>query len=93
MKKFIVRLKVEELMKAQNDKEITSDRELADLLNVNATQIWRNKLPIDDERHNAPGNQFIAGVMQVFGGNFTDYFYVEEVDDPRKTKRISEKQI
>lgn len=87
MKKYVVRLKVKELMKAQIDKDIATDKELADLLNVNVTQVWRNKLPITDERYNTPGNQFIAGVMEVFGGKFDDYFYIEEVDDPRKTKK------
>ncbi|KAE8559886.1 hypothetical protein [Paenibacillus polymyxa] len=87
MKKFVVRLKVKELMKAQIDKDITTDRELADLMNVNLTQIWRTKLPVDDERHNAPGNQFIAGVMEVFGGRFEDYFFIEEVEDVKKKKK------
>ncbi|MDK8182068.1 hypothetical protein [Paenibacillus sp. UMB4589-SE434] len=87
MKKYVVRLKVKELMKAQIDKDITTDKELADMLNVNVTQVWRNKLPVTDDRHNVPGNQFIAGVMEVFGGKFDDYFYIEEVDDPRKTKK------
>ncbi|MGP3787191.1 MULTISPECIES: hypothetical protein [unclassified Paenibacillus] len=86
MKKFVVRLRVKELMKAQIDKDITSDRELAELLNVNPTQVWRTKLPVDDKRNNAPGNQFIAGVMEVFGGRFDDYFYIEEVDVPKKSK-------
>ncbi|MCG7385052.1 MULTISPECIES: hypothetical protein [Paenibacillus] len=91
MKKFVVRLRVKELMKAQIDKDIASDKELADLLNVNVTQIWRIKLPVEDPRNNVPGNQFIAGVMEIFGGRFDDYFYIEEVDDPRKTKQKQEK--
>ena len=91
MKKFVVRLRVKELMKAQIDKDIASDKELADLLNVNVTQIWRIKLPVEDPRNNVPGNQFIAGVMEIFGGRFDDYFYIEEVDDPRKTKQKLEK--
>ncbi|CAM4272386.1 hypothetical protein [Paenibacillus xylanexedens] len=91
MKKFVVRLRVKELMKAQIDKDIASDKELADLLNVNVTQIWRIKLPVEDPRNNVPGNQFIAGVMEIFGGRFDEYFYIEEVDDPRKTKQKPEK--
>ncbi|MCM3783708.1 hypothetical protein M3231_12055 [Neobacillus mesonae] len=87
MKKFVVRLKVKELMKAQNDLNIPTDKELAERMNVNVTQIWRTKLPITDDRHNSPGNQFIAGVMKVFGGNFTDYFYIEEVEDLKKVAR------
>ncbi|EJW19052.1 hypothetical protein M5X02_29890 [Paenibacillus alvei] len=87
MKKYVVRLRVKELMKAQIDKDITTDKDLADLLNVNVTQVWRTKLPITHEKYNTPGNQFIAGVMEVFGGRFDDFFYIEEVDDPRKTKQ------
>ena len=87
MKKYVVRLKVAELLKAQNEFQITTDKELADMLNVNPTQIWRCKLPVSDVRHNSPGNQLIAGVMEVFGGRFDDYFYIEQVDDPRKKEK------
>lgn len=85
--KFVVRLKVKELVKAQIDKDIATDKDLADLLKVNVTQVWRNKLPISDERHNTPGNRFIAGVMEVFDGKFDDFFYIEEVDDLQKTRK------
>lgn len=74
-------------MKAQIDHDIATDKELAELMNVNASQLWRCKLPINDERHNAPGNQFIAGVMKVFGGNFNDYFFIEEVEESEKKTR------
>lgn len=87
MKKFVVRLKVKELMKAQSNLNIPTDKELAERMNINVTQIWRTKLPVTDERHNSPGNQFIAGVMKVFGGNFADYFYIEEVEDLKKVAR------
>lgn len=87
MKKFVVRLKVNELMKAQSDLNIPTDKELAERMNINVTQIWRTKLPVTDERHNSPGNQFIAGVMKVFGGNFADYFFIEEVEDLKKVAR------
>lgn len=87
MKKFVVRLKVKELMKAMIDKDIGTDKELAELMNVNVTQIWRTKLPTSDERHNSPGNQFIAGVMEVFGGDFNDFFFIEEVEEIKKRPR------
>lgn len=93
MKKFVVRLRVKELMQAQSDLKISTDKELADRMNVNVTQIWRTKLPINDERHNSPGNQFIAGVMKVFGGNFSDYFYIEEVEDSKKTVKQKQEVI
>lgn len=86
MKKFVIRLKVKELMQAQIDHGIQTDKELAQKLNVNTTQIWRTKLPITDKRHNSPGTQFIAGVLMVFGGNFSDFFYIEEVEDQKKKK-------
>ncbi|MNW52404.1 hypothetical protein D3C74_299220 [compost metagenome] len=87
MKKFVVRLKVKELMKAQIDKDIATDKDLADMMNINVSQVWRVKLPITDERHSSPGNQFIAGVIEVFEGNFDDFFYIEEVEDVKKKKK------
>lgn len=84
MKKMVVRLKVKELMKAQIDKDITSDAKLAELMNINVTQIWRAKLPVTDKRHNAPGNYFIAGVLSVFDAPFERFFYLEEVSVEKK---------
>lgn len=88
MKRTVVRLKVKELMTAQIDKDITSDAKLAELMNINVTQIWRAKLPVHDERHNAPGNYFIAGVLSVFDASFEQFFYLEEVDVERKVTAI-----
>ncbi|WP_010278907.1 hypothetical protein [Paenibacillus senegalensis] len=75
MDKYTIRLNVKEFMKAQIDKDIASDVELAKKLGVNKTQIWRAKLPVDDPRHNSPGPAFIAGVLKVFGGPFERYFF------------------
>ncbi|MEV2477662.1 hypothetical protein ABNC96_06655 [Paenibacillus larvae] len=92
MKKYVIRLKTKELMKAQIDKDISSDAKLAELMNVNVTQIWRAKLPVSDKRHNTPGNQFIAGVMQFFGGKFDDFFYIEEIVDQKKANKPGEQK-
>jgi hypothetical protein len=92
MKKYVIRLKVKELMKAQIDQDITSDKELADRMNVNVTQVWRNKLPTTDGRHNSPGNQFIAGVINVLGGKFEDFFYIEETQE-EKEKCLKQKSV
>lgn len=89
MKKYVIRLRVKEMMKSQIDLDITTDKELAEMMNVNVTQIWRCKLPPNDPRHNTPGNQFIAGVMKVFGGKFDDYFYIEEEEIIKKEKVVS----
>lgn len=77
--KKVIRLKVKDLMKAQIDKDIATDAELAKLIGVSPSQVWRVKLPPDDERHNTPGVQFIAGVLGTFGATFEEFFYVEEV--------------
>ncbi len=79
MQKAVLRLNVHEFMHAQVDRGITNDKELAKQLGVSMTQIWRAKLPVDDPRHNAPGNQFIAGVLNYFGGPFEKFFYLDEV--------------
>lgn len=77
LSKMAVRLKVKELMVAQIEKGIPNDTELAKCIGVSTTQIWRAKLPPTDERHNAPGNQFIAGVLSTFEGPFEKYFNVD----------------
>ena len=79
MAKKIIRLKVKELMKAQIDKDLSSDAELAIKLGVSTSQVWRVKLPPEDERYNTPGNQFIAGVMSTFDGPFERFFYLDDV--------------
>ena len=68
-------------MKAQIDKDIPTDAALADQIGVSPSQVWRAKLPIDDERHNSPGAQFIAGVLGCFGSNFEQFFFVEDAPD------------
>ena len=77
--KKVIRLKVKELMKAQIDANISTDSDLAKLIGVSVTQIWRVKLPVTDTRYNTPGSQFIAGVIGTFQGRFEDFFYVDEV--------------
>jgi hypothetical protein len=77
--KKIIRLKVKELMKAQIDKDISTDADLARTIGVSPSQVWRAKLPPDDDRHNAPGVQFIAGVLGAFDSTFEEFFYVEDL--------------
>lgn len=78
--KKVVRLRVKELMKAQIDMDIQNDAILAERMGVSVTQVWRVKLPPNDERHNTPGNHFIAGVIDVFGGPFERFFYLDEAN-------------
>ncbi|MBH0331953.1 hypothetical protein ABH14_19710 [Brevibacillus brevis] len=75
--KKIIHLKVKELMKAQIDKDIPTDAALAKMLGVSPSQVWRAKLPPNDERYNAPGVQFIAGVLGTFDCTFEKFFFVE----------------
>ncbi|CRF28814.1 Uncharacterised protein [Mycobacterium tuberculosis] len=77
--KYTVRLKVDALMKAANEKNLVTDTELAAAIGVSSTQIWRAKLPVGHPRHNAPGTSFIAGVLAVFGGPFDRFFFLDEV--------------
>lgn len=80
--KKVIRLKVNELTKAQIDKDIPTDSALAESIGVSPSQVWRVKLPVSDPRHNTPGVQFIAGVLGAFDATFEDFFYVE--GDPGK---------
>lgn len=71
-------------MKAQIDRDIPTDAALAKLIGVSPSQVWRAKLPPDDERHNAPGVQFIAGVLGAFDGSpFEKFFFVERIEEAK----------
>ncbi|WP_410769615.1 hypothetical protein [Fontibacillus sp. BL9] len=79
--KKVIRLKVKELMKAQIDNDIPTDSALAKCIGVSPSQVWRAKLPPNDERHNTPGVQFIAGVLGAFDSTFEDFFFVEDIQN------------
>jgi hypothetical protein len=87
--KHTIRLNVKALEKEQKARNITSDTELAALIGVSVTQLWRAKLPVDDPRHNSPGPSFIAGVLSAFGGPFEKYFFLSKVVRARKTDKNS----
>lgn len=76
--KYEVRLNVKALEKEQRDRGL-SDTELAALIGVSLTQVWRAKLPAEDPRRNSPGSSFIAGVLNAFAGNFEKYFFLSNV--------------
>lgn len=77
MAKKVIRLNVSELMKAASEKNFQSDTEIAAAIGVSVTQLWRAKLPIHDERNSPPGTAFIAGVLNVFGGPFERFFFLQ----------------
>lgn len=78
--KKIIRLRVKALMTAQIERGIPSDALLAVVLGVSSSQVWRAKLSPNDERHNAPGNHFIAGVLDAFDEPFEKFFYLEDAN-------------
>lgn len=78
MAKFEIRLNVKALEKEQQMRDL-SDTELAALLGVSLTQIWRAKLPVEDSRRNSPGSSFVAGVLNAFDGSFEEYFTLGKV--------------
>lgn len=78
--KKVVRLRVKELRKAQIDMDIHTDAILAEMMGISGSQIWRVKRPLNDEQHTDPSNQFIAGIMDVFGGPFERFFYLDEAN-------------
>jgi hypothetical protein len=85
-KKPVIRLNTKELLKAAIDHDIKSDMQLAALLGVSATQIWRAKLKTDHPQYNAPGPSFIAGVLSAFGGTFEQFFFLEQSDTRSQQK-------
>lgn len=83
--KYVVRLNVDELMKAANEQGFSTDTELAAALKVSVTQVWRAKLPVNHPQHNSPGTAFIAGVLSVFGSPFERFFFLDKVIRARRT--------
>ena len=62
------------------DRNISTDSDLARIIGVSVTQVWRAKLPPSDKRHNTPGVHFIAGVMTAFNAPFEKFFYLDEAN-------------
>lgn len=88
----IIRLRINELTKAQIERGIPSDASLAVVLGVSASQVWRAKLSQRDARHNAPGNHFIAGVLAAFDESFEKFFYLDDANEKLEAEgRLSEK--
>lgn len=81
-------LKISALTKVQIERNIPSDAALAAVLGVSASQVWRAKLSPNDERYNAPGNQFIARVLSAFDEPFEEFFCLE--DDCAEAPKESE---
>jgi transcriptional regulator with XRE-family HTH domain len=70
--KLAIKLKVEEFEKRQKIKGLT-DTELAELMEVNRSQIWRVK-----RGENHPGENFIAGALKAFPeASFDDLFFLD----------------
>ncbi|MHB1681209.1 MAG: hypothetical protein ACYCYO_00075 [Bacilli bacterium] len=76
MSRLTIQLNVEALKQAKKDKNLETDTQLAAVIGVSLTQLWRVKLPTTDPRHNAPGSSFIAGVILAFGP-FESFFSLE----------------
>ncbi|OEH86763.1 hypothetical protein BHU72_00365 [Desulfuribacillus stibiiarsenatis] len=75
---YIVRLNVEAFDRRIREIGFVDNQEVARVMGISTTQIWRAKLPINDSRYNSPGNCFIAGVIYTLGGPFENFFYIEE---------------
>lgn len=84
MDRVTVRLNVKALEEEQATMKV-NDTQLAAMIGVSVTQIWRVKLPVEDPRHNSPGPAFIAGVINAFGGPFEKYFFLQKVLRGRNT--------
>jgi hypothetical protein len=87
-KKPMIRLRVNELMKAAREHGIDNDTKLAAAIGVSVTQIWRTKLPCSDHRYSPPGTVFIAGVLNIFGGPFERFFFLDGMLQGRNKKSV-----
>lgn len=73
-----IRLNENELKKAAIDYNLETNGQIAEAIGVSVTQLWRATLPVGDSRYNAPGENFIAGVLTVFGGPFERFFFLDK---------------
>ena len=78
--KPVIRLKREELMKAAIDQGLEKDSLLAQKLGISKSLLWYLKLPEDHPRYQAPGNKFIAAVLQEFKASFDQFFFLDQSD-------------
>ncbi|KYD04152.1 hypothetical protein B4102_3301 [Heyndrickxia sporothermodurans] len=78
MKKATIRLNENELRKTAIDYGLDTNAQIAAAIGVSVSQLWRATLPLDDPRYNAPGKNFIAGVLAAFGEPFERFFFLDE---------------
>lgn len=80
----MIKINREVFEKYQKDKGL-NDTELAKIMGINRTQVWRVK-----EGHNEPGKDFIVGTLKAFPeATFEELFFIPEVLRPRKIKEQS----
>jgi len=73
-KEIQIRLNAEKLKEIQIEQAL-NDTELAELIGVSPSTLWRVRLPVEDNRYNAPGEDFIAGVLNAFPNYTFDHFF------------------
>lgn len=77
-KKAAIRLNENELRAAAAMQGLKRDNQIAKAIGVSVSQLWRASLPVEDPRYNAPGQNFIAGVLKAFGEPFERFFFLED---------------
>lgn len=75
-----IRLNEKELRKAAIDYGLETKAQIAEAIGVSRSQLWRATKPTEHRSYNEPGPTLIAGVLNVFGGNFEQFFFLEESD-------------
>lgn len=77
----MIKLNREAFEKYQKEKGL-NDTELAKIMGINRTQIWRVK-----EGHNEPGKDFIVGALRAFPeASFEELFFIPGLLRPRNNK-------
>lgn len=72
-----VRLNEKELRKAALDKDLKTNKEIAEAIGVSVFQLRRAMKEPDDPDYNAPGEKLIAGVLAAFGEPFERFFFLK----------------
>lgn len=76
--KAAIQLNENELRAAAALQGLKTDAQIAKAIGVSVSQLWRSTRDPSDPNYNAPGQNFIAGVLKAFGEPFERFFFLND---------------
>jgi transcriptional regulator with XRE-family HTH domain len=76
--KAAIQLNENELRAAAALQGLKTDAQIAKVIGISASQLWRATREPSDPNYNAPGQSFIAGVLKAFGEPFERFFFLND---------------